>query len=186
MAVRPWASSSSNAPFGLERRSTPLKVAESTDRHAVGNVAACRLLVWNRRPIAFGGRERAAYLVTKRAVDLIIGILLVALLSPLMALIALGVKLTSPGPVLFVQQRAGARRRRGRGGEEIVWEARSFACYKFRTMRQGADESVHISHVEAFVQGALDGQAGDFKLRDDHRVTPFGALLRLTGLDELP
>ena len=169
-----------------DRRVTVPMAVEHPDRRIEQDLAASRLLVWNRRPIGFGGRERTAYLLAKRTVDLVIGTLLLVLLSPLMVAIALGVKLTSPGPVLFVQQRAGARRRRGRGGDEIVWEARSFACYKFRTMTQGADESVHISHVEAFVQGALEGRDGDFKLRDDLRVTPFGAFLRRTSLDELP
>jgi lipopolysaccharide/colanic/teichoic acid biosynthesis glycosyltransferase len=56
-------------------------------------------------------------------------------------------------------------------------------------MTQGADESLHISHVQAFVQGALpasDGEEADFKLRDDARVTRFGSFLRGTSLDELP
>jgi lipopolysaccharide/colanic/teichoic acid biosynthesis glycosyltransferase len=169
-----------------ERRAVSSTTTGRTDRRIEEGIAASRLLVWNRRPIGFGGRESGAYLLAKRAVDLVVGLALLVVLSPLMVAIALGIALTSRGPVFFVQQRAGARRRRGRGGDEIVWEARSFACFKFRTMTQGADESVHISHIEAFVQGALESQDGDFKLRDDARVTRFGAFLRRTSLDELP
>jgi putative colanic acid biosynthesis UDP-glucose lipid carrier transferase len=92
----------------------------------------------------------------KRASDVVIAALVLLLISPLMAAIALGVKLSSPGPVLFKQ------RRNGLAGEEItVW--------KFRTMRSMDD-------------GARVPQA----VRDDPRVTPFGAFLRRSSLDELP
>ncbi len=94
--------------------------------------------------------------LVKRMSDLIIAALLLLLLSPLMLLIAAGVKLTSPGPAIFRQ------RRNGLDGEEIV-------VYKFRSMR--------VQENGTQVRQAT---------RDDPRVTPFGAFLRRTSLDELP
>ena len=92
----------------------------------------------------------------KRACDLILATFIVVLLAPLMLVLAIGVKLSSPGPVIFRQ------RRNGLGGEEIV-------VYKFRTMRATDDG--------AFVRQAIP---------EDPRITRFGAFLRRTSLDELP
>ena len=92
----------------------------------------------------------------KRISDLVIGSIIVVLISPLLLAIAIGIKLSSPGPVLFKQ------RRNGLDGHEIV-------VYKFRSMRTLED-------------GPVVRQA----TRNDPRVTPFGAFLRRTSLDELP
>jgi putative colanic acid biosysnthesis UDP-glucose lipid carrier transferase len=92
----------------------------------------------------------------KRLSDLLLAALILVLIAPLLAAIAIGVKLSSPGPVIFKQ------RRNGLDGEEIV-------VYKFRTMRTQDD-------------GAVVRQA----TRNDPRVTPFGAFLRRSSLDELP
>jgi putative colanic acid biosynthesis UDP-glucose lipid carrier transferase len=92
----------------------------------------------------------------KRLSDFALASAVLVLLAPLLLLLALGVKLSSPGPVIFRQ------RRNGLGGEEIV-------VYKFRSMR-------------AMDDGAVVRQA----TRDDPRITPFGAFLRKTSLDELP
>ncbi|MFM7531606.1 MAG: undecaprenyl-phosphate glucose phosphotransferase [Rubrivivax sp.] len=94
--------------------------------------------------------------LVKRLSDLVIASLIVLLIAPLLAVLALGVKLSSPGPVIFRQRRSGL------DGEEIV-------VYKFRSMRTMED-------------GARVRQA----TRDDPRITPFGAFLRRTSLDELP
>ncbi len=94
--------------------------------------------------------------VLKRAFDLVMGSLILLLIWPVMLLIAAGVKLTSPGPVLFKQRRYGL------GGEEIM-------VYKFRSM----------SVME-------DGAAVVQAQKNDMRVTRFGAFLRRTSLDELP
>jgi putative colanic acid biosynthesis UDP-glucose lipid carrier transferase len=92
----------------------------------------------------------------KRAEDLVLSSLIVALISPLLLGVALGVKLSSPGPVLFRQRRNGLD-----GREIVVW--------KFRSMRTMDD-------------GAVIRQA----TRGDPRITPFGAFIRRTSLDELP
>lgn len=94
--------------------------------------------------------------VIKRASDLIVGCAILLVLAPLMAAIALGVKLSSPGPVLFRQRRYGL------DGEEIV-------VYKFRSMTVAEDTGEVVQAV-----------------RGDKRITPFGAFLRKTSFDELP
>jgi putative colanic acid biosynthesis UDP-glucose lipid carrier transferase len=94
--------------------------------------------------------------LVKRLSDLVLGSLILVLIAPLLLLIAIGVKLSSPGPVIFRQ------RRNGLDGEEIV-------VYKFRSMRTMDDGPV--------VRQATQG---------DPRVTPFGAFIRRTSLDELP
>jgi len=105
--------------------------------------------------------------VWKRAMDIVGSALALLLLSPLMLAVALAVKLTSRGPVIFRQQRAGL------GG-------RPFTFYKFRSMYDGA---------ERLREGLLDRneQTGPvFKMTDDPRVTPVGHFLRRWSLDELP
>lgn len=94
--------------------------------------------------------------LVKRLEDLILGSLILTIAAPLMAAVAIGVKLTSPGPVLFKQRRYGL------DGKEIV-------VYKFRSMSVQED-------------GANIVQAR----RNDPRVTRFGAFIRRTSLDELP
>jgi putative colanic acid biosynthesis UDP-glucose lipid carrier transferase len=94
--------------------------------------------------------------VTKRIVDIVFSSLILILISPLMLAIAIGVKLSSPGPVIFKQRRYGL------DGEEIK-------VYKFRTMTVCED-------------GNNVRQAG----KDDNRITRFGRFLRKTSLDELP
>ena len=105
--------------------------------------------------------------ITKRLVDLTVGVVLSAALLPLVGLIALAIRLESPGPILFRQHR------RGRGG-------RYFQMLKFRSMRDGAEgERVWYRHLNAS-DGAL------FKMPDDPRVTRVGRMLRKFSLDELP
>jgi len=123
-------------------------------------------------------RNRPRHLAMKRALDIIGSSALLILLSPLLALIALMVKLGSPGPVLFRQTRAG-------------WRGRHFTFLKFRSMTAGNDPSVHEKYAKEFVRGTAQKQAdengvGVFKLTRDKRVTPLGEFLRKTSLDELP
>ncbi|HJT35772.1 MAG TPA: sugar transferase [Pirellulales bacterium] len=105
--------------------------------------------------------------VWKRALDVFGAGTGLLLLSPLMALLAAAVKLSSPGPVFFRQRRAG------RGG-------RPFVIYKFRTMVADAE----ARQRELLSLNEQDGPA--FKIKRDPRVTRLGRLLRATSLDELP
>jgi len=105
--------------------------------------------------------------VVKRTFDFVGAALLLLALSPLLALMALAIKLSSRGPIIYRSLRPGI------GGQP-------FACLKFRTMYDNADEiQAELEHRNE-VGGAL------FKIRDDPRVTPVGRLLRRFSLDELP
>jgi exopolysaccharide biosynthesis polyprenyl glycosylphosphotransferase len=106
-------------------------------------------------------------LLLKRLIDIGVGAAGILTLAPLALMIALAIRVTSPGPILFVQPRAGR-------------DGRPFRMYKFRTMTVGADEQL-AGIVD--LAGLSDPM---FKLRDDPRRTAFGAWLRRTSLDELP
>ena len=95
--------------------------------------------------------------ILKATEDRVLAALILVLISPLMLLIALGVKLSSPGPVLFKQKRHG-------------WDGRPIKVYKFRTMKVHREETGKVTQAK----------------RSDPRITPFGAFLRRTSLDELP
>lgn len=130
------------------------------------------------------GRDRSLYFSCKRCVDVVLATLLLILLSPLMLLIAVLVRLDTPGPVIFVQERVGARRRSRDG--RTIWEIRHFPFYKFRSMVRDADQSVHQAYIKAYVEGRVGPSDAKFKLTDDPRVTRVGQILRKTSLDELP
>lgn len=102
----------------------------------------------------------------KRAFDIVGALGLLVLLLPVLALVALAVRLSSRGPVLFRQRRIGQH-------------AQEFVMYKFRTMCVGADEE-----EERLAQA--DSDRIFLKLEEDPRVTPVGAVLRKYSLDELP
>ncbi len=104
----------------------------------------------------------------KRGMDISLSGLLLIILSPLMVLIALLIKLDSPGPALFVQQRHG-------------YHGRPFRLYKFRTMVVDAESMLEELRAK---YNEMDGAA--FKMKNDPRVTRIGRYLRKTSLDELP
>jgi lipopolysaccharide/colanic/teichoic acid biosynthesis glycosyltransferase len=105
--------------------------------------------------------------VWKRAIDIVGSSLLIILFTPTFLATALIVKISSPGPILFIQQRAGL------GG-------RPFRMFKFRTMHVGAD----AKKPQLRRLSEQDGPA--FKLSNDPRVTYLGRILRSTSADELP
>jgi exopolysaccharide biosynthesis polyprenyl glycosylphosphotransferase len=111
---------------------------------------------------------KASAVILKRIVDIVGATLGLVLLSPVFLIIAAAVRLDSPGPVFFTQDRAGL------GG-------RRFRMLKFRTMRVGADAEKHtLAHLNH------SGDSRLFKIPQDPRVTRLGALLRRWSLDELP
>ena len=131
--------------------------------------------------------ENNLYFAAKRGVDVILAGLLLILLSPLILVIAILIRLDSAGPIFFTQERVGARRQSM--GRQAIWMIRNFTMYKFRSMVQNADSSVHEAYIKDFVEGraqATPESGGKFKLTNDPRVTPLGRLLRKFSLDELP
>jgi lipopolysaccharide/colanic/teichoic acid biosynthesis glycosyltransferase len=123
--------------------------------------------------------SQRSLLVIKRAMDIIGSAMLVILCAPLLLIIALAVKLSSRGPVLFRQDRVGQYGRR-------------FTFLKFRSMRADNDPSVHKEYVTKLIAGEAERMPsraageGVYKLAQDSRVTRLGRFLRKTSLDELP
>jgi lipopolysaccharide/colanic/teichoic acid biosynthesis glycosyltransferase len=131
--------------------------------------------------------KRNLYFTCKRSMDVIFAALLLILLLPLLLLIAVLIKMDSPGPVIFCQERVGAKRKRV--GRTSVWVIGKFLIYKFRSMVQNADTSAHEAYIRDFVAGrahASPEEGGKFKLTNDPRVTRIGRILRKFSLDELP
>lgn len=132
-------------------------------------------------------KDSTFYFYSKRGLDIVLAILLLIFLLPFLIFIAILIKLDSPGPIFYVQERVGAKRRRSKNGETI-WEIQNFPFYKFRSMVHSADQSVHQKHIKAFVNGNLNTAEanGQVKLVCDSRVTRVGRIIRTTSLDELP
>lgn len=106
-------------------------------------------------------------ILLKSIFDFTVSLILTVLLSPVMLVVMILIKLTSPGPVFFVQPRVGFKKRR-------------FNVYKFRTMVVDAEKRMReIEHLNE-VSGPV------FKVKNDPRITPIGRILRKTSLDELP
>jgi lipopolysaccharide/colanic/teichoic acid biosynthesis glycosyltransferase len=119
---------------------------------------------------------RKGYQIAKRVMDLALCLLAMPLVLPLLALCALAIRIDSPGPVLFVQERIG------KGG-------RRFRMYKFRTMQHNLDDSHHRDFLKAFVNGRVGGDENGgvlYKPFQASQITRVGRILRKTSLDELP
>lgn len=134
-----------------------------------------------------------SYYQIKRIFDITIVFLSVLLFLPLLIMIAVIIKLDSPGPVFFVQERVGAKRKVVNGRTQ--WIIQPFPFYKFRTMWHNVDSDLHRQYVQAYIEGdeakmaSLRPDSGDatsYKLNGDPRITRAGKLLRRMSLDELP
>jgi lipopolysaccharide/colanic/teichoic acid biosynthesis glycosyltransferase len=109
-----------------------------------------------------------------RAAEKVVASVVLVLMSPLLAVIAVAIKLESRGPVLFRQVRLGRH-------------CEPFTMLKFRSMTHGASEQPHRCAIDRLMSTGASGDAGGLrKLTDDPRVTRVGAVLRKTSLDELP
>jgi exopolysaccharide biosynthesis polyprenyl glycosylphosphotransferase len=128
----------------------------------------------------FKKRENARKipLAVKRGIDVLGSAAALCMFSPVFGVVALAIKLTSRGPVLFKQQRLGQH-------------GKLFTVLKFRSMRTDCDAKIHQQYVEQFIAGQVNGEKGEsekqvFKIQKDPRITPIGRFIRKTSLDELP
>jgi exopolysaccharide biosynthesis polyprenyl glycosylphosphotransferase len=119
----------------------------------------------------------ASHLI-KRSIDIAGSLAAITLCTPVFLALAVFVRLSSKGPVLFRQKRIGQY-------------GRSFTFLKFRSMYLENDPSIHEDYVKRLIAGTVpsekkNGHPGVFKITDDPRITPVGRFLRKTSLDELP
>ncbi len=123
--------------------------------------------------------DRPVYRFFKRCLDLSGAIIGLILFSPLMAVTAMAIKLSSPGPVIFRQFRIGSKGSR-------------FPFYKFRSMYVNNDDHAHREYLQQLIEGNhenINHGEGDqpfFKIKNDSRITPVGKIIRKLSLDELP
>jgi len=140
-------------------------------------------VVITRQPGILSSYGISRYQVLKRVMDLLFCILLAPFLAPVMLCCAILIRLDSPGPAIFVQDRIGK-------------DGKLFKIYKFRTMRHNLDNSKHREMMQKFVQGQVgDGEKSGsgreetaklYKPFQASEVTRVGRILRKTSLDELP
>ncbi|MRR55334.1 MAG: sugar transferase [Deltaproteobacteria bacterium] len=123
--------------------------------------------------------KRKSYFL-KRVIDLIGSSLAILLFAPVICFIAILIKITSKGPVLFRQERLGQF-------------GTKFNFLKFRSMILGCDDAIHREYIKKLItenkpseEDNSDAQGPVYKIRNDPRITPIGAFLRKTSLDELP
>jgi exopolysaccharide biosynthesis polyprenyl glycosylphosphotransferase len=148
------------------QRGVRVRIAPSTMEiliHRAEFVPGEAVPLFELKPPVFEGLD---YLL-KRSFDLVVAAAALVALSPLLAAIAVAVKLSSKGPMLYRSVRPGI------GGA-------SFACFKFRTMHHDADQR------QADLESLNEASGALFKIRDDPRMTRVGRLLRRFSLDELP
>lgn len=136
-------------------------VRASIARPAYDSLGSTPMLVFRVTP------DLSWALMVKGAIDRIGALLGLVVLSPLLLAIGIVITLTSPGPVIFKQRRAGRH-------------GRPFTMYKFRSMRMGAEMQRDKLQASNQMSGPV------FKVEDDPRITPFGKWLRKTSLDEFP
>jgi exopolysaccharide biosynthesis polyprenyl glycosylphosphotransferase len=155
----------------LEFHVVPSAYELMLDRVQVLSVAGVPLLGVRRGSIQGSNR------IVKRAFDLVAATTLLILVSPLMALVALAIKLSSKGPVLFAQTRVGE-------------SGRPFRFFKFRSMHVNNDDSAHRAYVQKLItQGeaaGADAEGAIYKIENDPRLIPIGAFIRRYSVDELP
>jgi exopolysaccharide biosynthesis polyprenyl glycosylphosphotransferase len=157
---------------GVEFRIAPSLFNCLPRKTEVDQIGVLPVITLFREPLGQGAR------VVKRACDVVLGALALVLLAPLWSVVALLIKLDSPGPVLYRQERVGM-------------DGRIFLFLKFRTMLTGADDREHREYQRRYIEGRPDTNLGDsqrpvYKLHQDPRVTRTGRWLRRTSLDELP
>jgi exopolysaccharide biosynthesis polyprenyl glycosylphosphotransferase len=150
-------------------------IPESWDTHRPDRVADIKMVQEHSRKTS----KNRLPIILKRGIDIVGSCILLLAFSPLLAAIALAIKLGSKGPVIFEQERVG-------------WLGRRFKCLKFRTMYANNDPKIHREYVERLITAEAAKENGTeaepvvYKITSDPRVTPIGKFLRKTSLDEFP
>lgn len=111
--------------------------------------------------------------IWKRCIDIAGSIIGLFLFSPVMLAAGIAIKLNSPGPIIFKQERVGLL-------------GKKFTFLKFRSMYVNGNSDLHKNYIQKFIKQSNQGQDHIYKIKDDPRVTPVGKILRKTSLDELP
>ena len=155
------AITSQSAQAGVRPRIVPDLFQMSLSMVDMQNVAGIPMLTPSETQLSPWAR------LFKRGIDVLGSALGLLILSPLLLIIAVAIRLDSPGPVIFSQPRVGR-------------DGRLFRVYKFRTMVKEADR------IKDQVRHLNEAQGPMFKIREDPRVTRMGRFLRRTSLDELP
>jgi len=134
-----------------------LKLAQSRISHLEGEAVITH----------YTGNMEGWPVIMKRVLDFTLSLILLIILSPFFLITSLLIKITSPGPVFFIQERVGLNKHR-------------FRLFKFRTMVQGAEKMItELEHLNE-VSGPV------FKIKNDPRITKIGNFVRKTSIDELP
>ena len=119
-------------------------------------------------------RNPAFFGKIKRLTDVILSSILILLLSPLLALVAIAIKLDSKGPIFYLAEAVGK-------------DGKRFKMFKFRSMYVDGDPNIHKQFVTKFIKGEIDkGKRKVLKITDDPRVTRVGKIIRRLSVDELP
>jgi exopolysaccharide biosynthesis polyprenyl glycosylphosphotransferase len=157
---------------GVEFRIAPSLFNCLPRKTEIDQIGALPMIRLFREPLSSAAR------IAKRASDIIIASIALALLSPLWLVIALIIKLDSRGAIFYKQERVGM-------------DGRIFLFYKFRTMRVNTDDTAHREFQRKYISGnadatLVDGERPAYKLVSDARITRIGRWLRRLSLDELP
>ena len=157
---------------GVEFRIAPSLFNCLPRKTAIDQIGTLPMISLFREPL-----PRAARIV-KRASDIIVALMALAVLAPLWIVIAALIKMDSRGPIFYRQERVGM-------------DGRIFLFFKFRTMRADSNDAAHRDYQRKYIAGHPETNLGDqrrpvYKLREDPRVTRVGRVLRRLSLDELP
>ena len=169
----------STNPIIVLNSADPVVVLDLADPAPVTSAPEMHLSSPLIRLISLGARKpRPALLeyvskAVKRATDVVLASALLIISMPVLAAATAAIRLTSPGPILYSQERSG-------------YKGRSFRILKFRSMVSGADQLIPEMSQLAEVADLRTTDAPMFKSADDPRITRVGRLLRRTGIDELP
>jgi lipopolysaccharide/colanic/teichoic acid biosynthesis glycosyltransferase len=152
-------------------------IPESWDAHGPDRLADIKMVQEHSRKTA----KNRLSIIIKRAIDIVGSCILLLVFSPLLAAIALAIKLGSKGQVIFEQERVG-------------WSGTRFKCLKFRTMYTNNDPKIHRDYVQRLITGKASKENRSeteheplvYKITSDPRVTSIGKFLRKSSLDEIP